>query len=854
MIAAQKLYPEAVVCPPGAMSRRVKDFVNHYGHLWKIQKPSKIPIDQVTLMIVVDTRARSRIGPFAALVGKQDVEVHVYDHHPPTVDDIPAHTLVYEHIGAATTLMVERLLKARAPITREEATLFALAIYDDTGALTYEATTPRDVMAIARLRQMDADLSMILARVEVSMPAQERKLLDAMVENSSETYVNGAKVVFSWAESEQYVEGLSIFVHKLKDYCESHVTIAAVRCGKKTCLIVRSAPNVLNVKDFLVPYGGSGHFQAGSATLPDRDPKEFLKELEAKLPDVIAPLVLAEDIMTSPVMAIAPDTEVGDAYRTMIRFGLQALPVVSEGELLGMMTRKDLDKAHLHGFDRAKVRDFMTEGVISIPSNASVNEAHRLMATYSFERIPVLKDGRLVGIVTRADLVRALFQSYRGGRAEKDGDGSSLWTEDVAPLLDASFTPDTLTILRRIGERAQALGMRAYIVGGAVRDILRGDSNVDLDVSVEGDAETFVRSWDEPGCRGTVHGRYKTGTIVFPSGLKVDIATARREFYEYAAAMPQVSSDSLKQDLARRDFSVNAIAVSLSASDWGLLIDFYGGRRDLREGYLRALHNLSFVEDPSRVLRGVRLEQRLGLRFEDNTLRLIRSAIKGGLLGKLSSPRVRIEVEINGKDRCPAEIFARMQELEIWESLFPGLRFGPLVLQKMTFLQRLLHWMDRRKVIFKGLEWLTYIAAIFSDAPTHARSAAMDRLNLSSHERSALSACLSSLPLVEQFLASKKTFKNSEVYLFLKKHSFVPLLYCMASLKRAQARRWIALHFFSFTPMKGVLTGNDLKKMGYTTGPWLGDMLEGIRLERMDGRILTREDEVLYLQEMLRRD
>jgi tRNA nucleotidyltransferase (CCA-adding enzyme) len=853
MIAAQKLYPEAVICPPGSMSRRVKDFVNRYGHMWKIQKPSKIPMDQVTLMIVVDTRARSRIGPFAALAGKQDVEVHVYDHHPPTVDDIPAHKMVHEQLGATTTLFVERLLKARAPVTQEEATLFALAIYDDTGALTYEATTPRDIVAIARLRQMDADLSMILARVEVSMPAQERKLLDAMVENSSETYINGAKVVFSWAESEQYVEGLSIFVHKLKDYCESHVTIAAVRCGKKTCLIARSAPNVLNVKDFLAPYGGSGHLQAGSATLPDRDPKELLRELEAKLPEAIAPLVMVEDIMTSPVMAIAPGTEVGDAYHTMIRFGLQALPVVSEGELLGIMTRKDLDKAHLHGFDRAKVRDFMTEGVISIPFNASVNEAHRLMATYSFERLPVLKDGRLAGIVTRADLVRALFQSYRGGRAEKDRDGF-LWTEDVAPLLEASFTPDILGLLRRVGEKAQTLGMKAYIVGGAVRDLLRGDANVDLDVSVEGDAETFVRNWNEPGCRVTVHGRYKTGTIVFPGGLKVDIATARREFYEYAAAMPQVSSDSLKQDLARRDFSVNAIAVSLSASDWGLLIDFYGGRGDLKEGCLRALHNLSFVEDPSRILRGVRLEQRLGLRFEDNTLRLIRGAVKGGLLGKLSSPRVRIEMELNGKDRRPGEIFTRMRDLGIWEALFPSLHFGPAAERKMTYLQRLLHWMKRTKTIFKGLEWLTYMAAIFSDSPAYARSAAMDRLNLSPHERSVLSACLSSLPLVEQFLTSKKAFRNSEVYLFLKKHFSVPLLYCMASVKRVQTRRWIALHLFTLTPMKGVLKGDDLKKMGCGAGPWLGDMLEGIRLERMDGRILTREDEVLYLQEMLRRD
>jgi tRNA nucleotidyltransferase (CCA-adding enzyme) len=854
MIAVQKLYPEAVICPPGAANRRVKDFLNHYGHLWKLQKPSKIPIDQVTLMIVVDTRSRSRIGPFAALAGRQDVEVHVYDHHPPTIDDIPADKVVYEAIGATVTLFVERLCKERTRISSEEATLFALGIYDDTGALTHATTTDRDIAAIGRLRQMDADMSMILARVEVSMPAQERKILDALMENSSEMYVNGAKIVSSWAESEEYVEGLAIFVQKLRDYCDSHVTLVAVRCGKKTCLIARSAPNVLNVKDFLTPYGGSGHIQAGSATLLDRDPQDLLGELESKLSEAIAPLEKIEDVMTSPVMAVVPDALVGDAYRTMLRFGHQALPVVRDGEVLGMMTRKDLDKAHLHGFDRALIRDFMTEGVISIPAGASVGEAHRLMATYSFERLPVLQQGRLVGIVTRADLVRALYQSGRA-RGEKDAGNGFLWMENITNLLEASFTPEVRDVLRRIGQKAQKMGMKAYIVGGAVRDILKDERNIDLDISVEGDAETLVRSWDEPGCRGTIHGRYKTGTIAFPDGLKVDIATARREFYEYAAAMPEVSSDSLKQDLARRDFSVNSMAVSLSDEDWGTLVDFYGGRRDLKDGILRILHNLSFVEDPSRILRGVRLEQRLDLNFEDNTLRLLHSAVKGGLLEKLSNPRVRVEIEIDAKERQTKKIFDRMQSLGIWEALLPGLRFGPAAVKKMRYLQKILYRVKKTKsAFFKGMEWLTYIAAICSESPAGVYLSVADRLNFTPREREIFTACLSSLAPVEQFFNSKKTLKSSEVYLFLKNYSPVALLYCMAAVKRRQTRRWLSLQLFSFAPLKGELNGDDLLKLGYSSGSWLGEMLEGIRLERMDGKIKTREDEVLYLQEMLRRD
>ena len=852
MIAIQKIYPDAVVCPPGSMNRRVKDFLNRYGHLWNLQKPSKIPIDQVTLMIVVDTRSRSRIGPFAALAGRQDVEVHVYDHHPPTMDDIPANKMVYEHIGATTTLIVEQLCRNRTRISAEEATLFSMGIYDDTGALTYEATTDRDIIAIGRLRQMGADMSMILSRVEVAMPANERKLLDTLVENAKENYINGAKVVLSWAESEEYVEGLSIFVHKLRDYCDSHVTVAAVRCGKKTCLIARSSPNVLNVKEFLVPYGGSGHFQAGSATLQGVDPQELLVELEVRLSDMIAPLVKVADVMTSPVMAVSPDAMVSEAYRTMLRFGHQALPVVKDGEVQGMMTRKDLDKAHLHGFDRAAVRDFMTEGVIAISAEASVNEAHRLMATYSFERLPVLQEGRLVGIVTRADLVRALYQAYKTA-GDRDAGSGFLWMEGIAALLEISFTPEILDLLRRIGEKAQVLGMKAYIVGGAVRDILKGERSIDLDISVEGDAETLVRSWDEPGCRGTVHGRYKTGTLTFPDGLKVDIATARREFYEYAAAMPEVSSDSLKQDLARRDFSVNAMAVSLSDEDWGTLIDFYGGRRDLKDGILRVLHNLSFVEDPSRILRGIRLEQRLNLKFEDNTLRLMCSAVKGGLLGKLSGPRLRMEMEINCKERLPKRIAARMQELGVWEALFPGLRFGAGAAKRMLRLQKLLPRARAAKVGFKGMEWLAHMAAVLSESPLSVQSAAMDRLNFTPLERQTLTDCLSSLTPIEQYFNTKKSPTNSEAYLFLKGFAPVPLLYCMAAVKRRQTRRWLLFYVIFLAPLKGELTGDDLLKMGYKPGPWLGELLEELRLERMDGRVKTRDDELQYVKDNMMR-
>ena len=648
------------------------------------------------------------------------------------------------------------------------------------------------------------------------------------------------------------VQGLAVFVNKLKEYCDSHVTIAVVNNGgKKINIIARSVEGVLNVKEFLAPYGGSGPFQAGSATITDRDAKKVLDEIEKRLHEAIAPMVKVTDIMTSPVIAVNPDARVEEGYRTMLRFGIKSLPVAnSEGEVVGMMTRKDLDKAHLHGLDRAKISDFMTQGIISLSSEASIDEAHRMMATYGFEKMPVLdSSGRLVGTLSRADLLKSLYHSgqFAGEDTARDSSGF-LWVENVAHLMEDAFSLKTLSLLRRVGAKAHELGMKAYLVGGTVRDILMGVHNVDIDISVEGDAETLVSSWDEPGCKATLHGRYKTGTITFPDGEKVDVATARREFYEYAAATPTVQNSSLKQDLGRRDFTVNAMSISLSEDDWGMLTDNYGGRADLKDKLLRILHNLSFVEDPSRVLRGIRLEQRLNMSFEDNTLRLLKSAVRGGLLELLSTTRVRAELELISKEACFRKIVMRMCELGVWSAMFPGMNVTENAAERLHIMEHFMPQVLKHGVDFKGMEWLIKMAIVFTESKSDVKFSAMDRMNLNPNERDQLTKCFMQWPNVEKFCSGKKSIKNSEAYLFFKEYGPVPLIYWLTCLKTPEARRLIINHMEVWTNVKGEYTGKDLQAMGFK-GKEIGDTLNAIKLAIIDDEIKNHDDEIRFVDE-----
>ncbi|NLK18878.1 MAG: CBS domain-containing protein [Synergistaceae bacterium] len=846
MAAAQKLYPGAVMSLSGSASRTVREFLKKHGNRWEVLTPRKIRFDEVTMLIVVDARSRSRIGPFASLLGRKDIPVHVYDHHPPSADDIDGEYVVIEPLGATTTLLVEILLQKGIPISSYEATLFATGIYEDTGGLTFSGTTGRDFAAIAKLKELGADLTNIPTFIEMTLAAPERRILDGLIENSWVRYINGAKTVLSAVTAPAYVDGLSLFVHRLRDYFDGDVALAAVKMDSRTYLIGRSQEDVLDMAAFLSPLGGGGHPQAASVTLHNARPLPLIKEMEIKLAEAIKPALTARDIMTSPVMVIPPDTSVDEAHRIMLRYGHSALPVVKGKATLGLITRKDLDKAHLHGFGKTLIREFMTEGVMTVPGEASVREVHRLFVTHSIGRIPVTEGNRIVGIISRTDLVRALYPLSLP-REERAWAPELPWTEDISSLMERNLDPEVIPILKAMGERAGELGMKAYIVGGLVRDLFLGRINLDLDIVVEGDGTRFIKSWEKDGLRVSVHERYKTGTVVFPGGRKVDVATARREFYEFPVAQPKVFTDSLKHDLYRRDFTINAMAVSINKSSWGALVDFFGGRRDLSSKTLKVLHNLSFVEDPTRALRGIRLEQRLGLSFEDNTLRLLGSCVRGGLLVRLSGFRLRSELELSFSEKSPYGAARRAEELGVWEVLFPGLHLGQTGRRTLRRLAAFLGRISRDFPDFKGRQWLAFFAALLMDSPENVRLAAVDRLNLTESERNIVVKAVSELGAAEHDLGGRGGPPRSEIYNLLKDEDPVAALFWSAATERWRVRRRIFMYLTRLRAVAPLLKGRDLVELGYRPGPGIGEVLEKIKILKLDGELESREDEVNYV-------
>ncbi len=241
-------------------------------------------------------------------------------------------------------------------------------------------------------------------------------------------------------------------------------------------------------------------------------------------------------------------------------------------------------------------------------------------------------------------------------------------------------------ILYRINESCNSLGYKAYIVGGVVRDMLLGAGLLDIDVTVVGDALRVADDLeDRYGCRFIAHPSFKTVTLNAGLPCRIDIATARREVYPKPAALPEIFPSGLYDDLFRRDFTINAMAVSLEGCH---LIDPFWGKNDLQNGTIRVLHKKSFVDDPTRILRCIRFEARYGFRMDKKTEELARDSVEGGYPGRLSSERIHAEMEHVFREPRYTAILRRMEGLGLWKALFGTGRIPRSVYRKLQSIQK----------------------------------------------------------------------------------------------------------------------------------------------------------------------
>lgn len=668
---AKLVHPASQAVLLGGLGDQLEPLVHLYADELGLIGPDDVDLNDVSELIVVDTSDPERIAPFNALIG--EVPITLYDHHPRPESAIPAAHGVHRELGATATILT-LLLKARdISIPPFLASLALLGIHDDTGHLSFAMTTPEDHEACAHLLRSGASLDLLERFEGERFSAEHRELFIQLLETATILDVEGHEVAVGSFEQPDYVPGLAPLCNQLLSLYGAEAAFILARMEAKTLLIGRAA-GAFDVGGVLREFGGGGHSGAGFARTDETLESAKAKLLEV-LPRYTTPRRRAADIMSSPIKTVLETTPTGEAQTLLLRYGHNGLPVLSAtGELVGVISRRNLDKAAQHDLSDAPVGAFMRKEVVTATKYATLDELERLLFEHNIGRIPIREGDSLVGIVTRTDLIRA--RHARRGETGQQQRAQAILERLPHAARDAV---DAATEILREG--------RLYLVGGTLRDALLGVSMLDLDLSLEGaDVVAFAKRLQARlGGNLSTHAVFGTGTLVLRNGLVIDMASARDEYYPHPGALPEVTAGTLGRDLSRRDFSVNALALRLSPPPLEL-IDPYGGLADLKAKRLQPLHSLSFIEDPTRILRGARLAGRLGFSFSDEARSQTEAALTKDVLANVSHARLRAELELTLSETRVAPALKILKELGALAAMF-GLSLDASLIESLDELR-----------------------------------------------------------------------------------------------------------------------------------------------------------------------
>lgn len=669
-VAGIRLFPGAKGVFLGSQNVNVRAFHNLHEEFLDFVDLKGLDLDSIERLIMVDTRDPGRLAELAEVATRPNVEVIVYDHHPPQEGDLTCAEDRGREVGATTSILVHEIRDRGIDITPLEASVMLLGIHEDTGSLTYPGATAYDADAAAWLMANGADIEVLNQFLQRTLDPAQSRLLEQLASTLDVWNVNGQRVAVGHAEAETYVDSAGVLTHYVVEDMGFHVAIAVVKMPERLQIVARSRQPEVDVGAVMMRLGGGGHPQAAAAGFRDMTVDEALSRVREALEAELRPPLKARDVMSAPVRSAVQTWTMREAGEEMARWGHGGLPVVEDGRLLGLVTRKSVDKAARHGLDHAPVTGFMGREVVTVTPDIDLSELERLLATRGIGRLPVVEAGRLVGIVTRKDVLRAEHgDAYLvGGARSSHPKATETFRRSVEQLLPA----EAVEALRTLGRVAAKRSTRAHVVGGFVRDMLLGRSNLDIDVVVEGDGVGFAEAVAEQiGVEVKVHRRFGTAVIAFSKDFHVDVATSRTEYYARPGALPTVERSSLRQDLFRRDFTINAMAACLEPGCFGAVADPFGGLRDLESGTVRVLHALSFVDDPTRVLRAARFEERYAFRMDQGTEGLACRAVDMGMLAEVSGARIREELLDILDEPAPAEVLSRLDELGALAELLP---------------------------------------------------------------------------------------------------------------------------------------------------------------------------------------
>ncbi|HOA21668.1 MAG TPA: CBS domain-containing protein [Anaerolineaceae bacterium] len=865
LLGAHLLDKEAHALLPRQINRNGQAFLHRYQQELGFVSVKDLPNESITHVKLVDTQSLITLKGLSPRL-----EVSVIDHHPRKAHTNDNWNIELHNTGACTTVLVEQIKDAQVPLTTIQATLLLLGIYEDTGSLGYAMTNSRDLLAAAFLLEHGADLTIASRFLNPPLSNAQMLLYDRLMKDISTHKVHDLTILVAKANAIDIQDEISTVAHHMREFLNPDGLVLLVSTRQGIRLVARSTTDEIDMAQLAHRFGGGGHKRAASALIrsesrpaPNEVPvfwKKTYQHVVDLLPEIVHPALRVQQIMSRKPLLVSPDMPVETVADLMKRYGFEGYPVIEEGKVVGLITRRNVDRALSHQL-MANAGILMDAGTVFVTPEDTLDYLQEIMASSGWGQVPVLdqESGEIIGIVTRTDLINThVLQNNIPSQ------------EDMVRRLHNAIPYPRQILLQAIAKLAGQLDMQAYIVGGFVRDLLLKQPSQDFDIVLEGDASVFASKLVENyGGRVVTHPRFGTAKWLIGESREelalkllpdqpmdfqalpqhLDLITARTEFYERPAALPTVERSGIKMDLHRRDFTINTMALRLDAPYYGKLYDYWGGYHDLQNRIIRVLHALSFVDDATRILRAIRFSTRFDFRLDPRTLSLLSSSLS--LLNEISGQRLRHELDLIFLEYNIGGALKAMDRLTVLEVIDPHLSWNPVVDARIAYLnQPTAHaeWSTETHESQLNLRQALAYCYWLEDLTDDGLQQVSARLRIPAR---VVSAILDTGKL-RRLLPELTLMKPSQVVRALKGFSDLALTAVYQSTEASSLREPLRLYITRYLHVKPIVTGTDLRARGLSPSPEFQKILNALRDAWLDGSVSSAQEESALLEQLLK--
>ncbi len=855
MLAAQKLYPDSVIIFPGSQEKNLRDFfISSTSYLFNMADPDSIDFSKTCKLVLVDSRQKSRLSHVSNIINKKNIEIDIYDHHPAMDGDVKGTFELIRPTGATTTILCSVLQEQNIFPNSEEATVMASGIYEDTGLFTHTSTTTEDLEQAAFLLSCGASLNTIVSFVVKEIKSEQVMWLNELLNEMNTHKINGVDVHMSVISSSSYITDLASIVQKVVRMENLDIYFAIVLMGNKIHIIARNQIPEVDVGKILSEFGGGGHSYAASAKVDHQTLAQVEMMLIQRLQKQVKSIQVAKNLMSSPAITIEPLSTCKEASSMMTRYNINTLLVVDKKKNVyqGYISRQIMEKTMYHKLSHLPVEDYMNSEGSFISSDADVSEIEHFIIEEKNRILPVIDDGIIKGVITRTDLLNYLVQHNKTLKHHETelGISRNAKVRQIGNILYQRLDTRIKQLIRNIGETGHLLGYNMYVVGGFVRDLLLSRPNDDIDIVVEGDGIAFAKMYaKKEGCRINTYKKFGTAVIIYPDNYKIDVASARLEYYQTPAALPIVEKSSIKMDLARRDFTINTLAISINPDNFGTMIDYFGANRDLKDKTIRTIHNLSFVEDPTRIFRAIKFSNRFGFNIGKVTSNLIKNAIKIDCFKNLSGLRVLSELKQIFEEENPIPAIRTLQAYGLEKVLHEKLNIIPNTYQLLESVNKILSWHDLLYVDEVYPRWAVYFMALLNRCSFAVSEEICNRLNIPARERTILLDKRYRAEKQVNLIETTQNYTRQDIYWALINFSPEYILYMMALAKDEKTKKAISNFYTHQRGIKPLIKGRDLLKIGVSPGPVYTTILHEVLNAKLDGHLGTKKKEIEFASE-----